>query len=254
MLRPFVSGSCRAGQCAAAGNCQGADRQAADAAKTLDDARKQLAQRRRQARAELALEQLARMEDALKHLRRRQQQALEKTQRFDRLQVDQGRLTRAQTVGLRDLARLQRTLREETQGLGEKLLGAGVFQLALAGAAQSMGRAAGMLDLRQTSRPTQEAQRYAAGRLDLVLEALEKEPPDDDPNADAGGGAGAGAGAGQAAEPGEAIQSLAELKLLKLLQKEINLRTEQLQQAIKERWQAPPERQVPSRFGAAGVA
>jgi len=200
---------------------------AADAAKTLDEARQQVAQRRRQAQAELAMEQLARMEDTLKHLRRQQQTVLEETRRYDRLQQDQGRLTRGQLAGLGDLARLERMLQTDCGRLGEKLASAGVFRLALSGAARSMGRAAGMLDRRQTDAPTQEIEQHAAGRLDLVLEALKEEPPEDD-DSNAGGGEGQ-AGGGL---PGEAIQALAQLKLLKLLQVEINLRSRQLQQSV----------------------
>ncbi|MEE8451710.1 MAG: hypothetical protein V3R99_07335 [Thermoguttaceae bacterium] len=209
---------------------------AGDAAKTLDEARQQVAQRRRQAQAELAMEQLARMEDALKHLRRQQQTVLDETRRYDRLQEGQGRLTRGQLAGLGDLARLERMLQTDCGRLGEKLAGAGVFRLALSGAARSMGRAAGMLDRRQTGMPTQETEQHAAGRLDLVLEALKEEPPEDD---DSNSGGGAGQGTGDL--PGEAIQALAQLKLLKLLQVEINLRSRQLQQSVAD--DGPTEQQ-----------
>jgi len=215
----------QAGQCAAGGNCGGAQSDAAAAAKTLKKAREQLAERRLRAQAELAMEQLARLEDALRHLRRQQQNVIDETQRFEDLRQTEGRLTRAQTASLASLARLQNSLREETVRLSEKFAGAGAFQLALSGAGRDMARAAELLEQRDTGPRTQQAERHALGRLDLLLEALEPEEPDNPNN---GGGAGAGNRGGR---PQQGVQTLAELKLLKLLQAEINLRTRQLQEA-----------------------
>lgn len=215
----------QAGQCAGQGNGQGASQQAQAAEKSLQEAQRQLAARRLQAQAELAVEQLARLEDTLKHFRGRQQAILDETRRIAGLQEDQGDLTRAQLLSLGGLARQQGALQTETVQLGDQLLGAGAFQLALSRAGRYMGQAAAMLHRQQVGPPTQEAEENALGRFDLLLEALKKEPPADGQAGGASGGTG-----GQGGRPG-AVQMLAELKLVKLLQEELNLRTAQLQKA-----------------------
>jgi hypothetical protein len=214
----------KAAEHAAAGNCQGAGKQAAEAEKSLQDARRQLAAQRFQAQAELAVEQMARLEDAIKHLQRQQQNVLEETQRLDQLQQAEGRLTRAQTASLRDVARLQQSVQADTVQLAEQLAGAGAFQLALAAAGAEMARAAAMLDRRQIAKPTQQAEQDALARLAMVVEALKpnnsSKPPDNPGQS--------GAGQGKPCDPG-GVQNVAELKLAKLLQQGVNVRTRQLQ-------------------------
>ncbi|NQU21197.1 MAG: hypothetical protein HQ567_07940 [Candidatus Nealsonbacteria bacterium] len=218
----------QAGQSAAAGDQPEADDRAQRALKKLQRARRELATRLQQARADLALEQLARLEDALKHLRQQQLGAIDDTIRYGGLQ-QQGRLTRGQETGLLNLARLQRALHGDTLEMAEAMIASGAFHLALQGAGRDMGRAAGLLDRSNTGQPTQQAQQHAVRRLDMLLEALQPEQPSDD-NAGADGGAGDPGGAPGAGA--RAVQTLAELKLLKLLQEEVNLRTVQLEEAV----------------------
>jgi len=217
----------RAGRCAAQADSQGACRAADAAERLLRQARDQLAQRRRQAEAQLAGEQLARLEDTLKHVRRQQQNVLDDTRRYDELGRAAGGLSRAQAAGLQQTARLQRSLQTDTALLADKLAGAGVFRLALSGAAGEMGRAAAMLEGARTGPPAQTPQRHALSRIDLVLKAVEPEKTDG--SSDSAGG---GMMKGQAAPPRQGVQTLAELKLVKLLQQEINLRTAELQELL----------------------
>lgn len=234
-----------AGQMGTAGDCAGGGRaaEAADAAaraeKSLKDAKDELARRRFQAQAELALEQLAHLQDALEHLRRQQDGALSDTQRYAALSA-KGALTPGQLAGLRDLARLQRSLQLDTERLGEEIRGAGAFQLALGRAARSMGRAAGLLERRRTDAPTTDAQEQALARLDMVLKALEPEPPGE---GDSGPSGGAGAGGQQGGVP-SGVQHVAELKLLKLLQQDVNLRTRELADAVDAAGALTPEQQL----------
>jgi len=230
-----------AGDCAGGGRAAEAAEAAARAEKSLEDAQDELARRRFQAQAELALEQLARLQDALEHLRRQQDGALTDTQRYAALAAG-GPLTPGQLAGLRDLARLQRSLQLDTERLGEEIRGAGAFQLALGRAARSMGRAAGLLERRQTDAPTTEAQEQALSRLDMVLEALEPDPPDEGDGGPSGG-VGAGAGGPQGGVPA-GVQHVAELKLLKLLQQDLNLRTRELDRAVQAAGALTPEQQL----------
>jgi len=214
----------KAGQCALDKAGTKAAELAKEAKRHLQEAQRLVAEKRRQARAELAMEQLARLEDAIESIQHQQKNVIDETGRLDTLQQDHGQLTAAQAVSLRDLARQQRLLQTETTGLGEKLVGAGAFQLALSGAARYMTTAAGLLERRQTGPPTQEAEKNALHRLDQLLEALKPEEPD--PQSQTGS---SGQGA-QGGLPGGGVQTLAELKLLRILQQEINLRTRQLEE------------------------
>ncbi len=224
-----------AGRCAAGGQARKAAEAAAGAENSLADAEQELARRRFEAQAALALEQLAQLQDALVHLRRQQDNALADTRRYAGLAA-KGPLTPGQLAGLRDLAGLQRGLGNSAGQLGEKAAGSGAFQLALQRAARHMARAAGLLDRRRTADDTVAAQQQALAQLDMVLEALKPDSPDD---AGDGPGGGTGAGGQQGGTPG-GVQHLAELKLLKLLQQELNLRTQQLAEAVAAQAESDP--------------
>lgn len=229
-----------ASQSAQQGNCRGASQQAGEAKKDLDEARRRVHQRRMEAEVQLALEQLARLEQTLQGMHRHQEVVIEETLRLDQLARDQGALSRAQAASLVQLARDQNLLRSDTVALTEKLAGADVFNLALSGAAREMGRAAALLDRHQTGAPTQQAEQNALRRLGQLLEALkpeEPEEPDDDENA----GAGQGGQQGSQPPPGSGVQTLVELKLLKLLQQEINQRTQALEQTFGQAESLPDE-------------
>ena len=187
---------------AAAGHAGAAAGQAAEAAKSLEEARRQLAAERLQAQAELLAEQLARLDDAVKHLQRGQQNALDETRRIDELQRTAGHLTRGQALSLRDLARLQESLRADTARLAGQLGGAATFALAISAAEEAMGQAAALLDRRQTDAATQQAEQDALGRLALVSEALKPEKPDSQGNKSGGGGGGGQGNQGNQGAPG----------------------------------------------------
>jgi len=220
-----------AAQSARQGNCRGASEQAGGAKKDLDEARRQVQKRRLEAEVQLALEQLARLEETLQGVHRHQEAVIDETLRLDKLARDQGRLTRAQTASLVQLARDQGLLRSDTVGLTEKLVGADVFNLALSGAAREMGQAAELLDRRETGAPTQQAEQNALRRLGQLLEAIKPEEPEESED-DEGEGGGQGGQQGSQPPPGSGVQTLVELKLLKLLQQEINHRTQELEQTF----------------------
>ncbi len=219
-----------AGQAAAAGNGTGACQGAGAAEKSIADAARQLDERRRQAELDLAVEQLSRMEDAIKHLHAQQQKAIDETGRLEQLRQKEGNLSRSQLASLRDVARIERSLQADAQKMAEQLAGAGAFNLTLNGAAADMGRAADLLDGRATGAETRLAEQNAMRRLNLLLEALKPEPPTEKKDDNNGGGGGPGNKG--AKPPGDGIKKLAELKLLKLLQQDIQLRSVELQLAV----------------------
>jgi hypothetical protein len=219
-----------AGQAAAAGNGGGACQGASAAEKSLAESARELEERKRQAELDLAVEQLARMEDAIKHLHAQQQKVIEETDRLEQLRQKEGELSRSQLSSLRDIARLERAIQADALKLAEQLSAAGAFNLTLTGAAADMGRAADLLDGRTTGAETHFAEQNALRRLNMLLEALKPEPPPE--KKDDGNGGNGGQGNKGAKQPGDGINKLAELKLLKLMQQDIKLRTAELQLAV----------------------
>jgi hypothetical protein len=212
----------RAGQ----GDAAAAGRSAADARLSLANARRRLADQLRDAAARLASEQVDQLEEQVKHLRGQQAGALDESRRLNDLERSQGRLTRSQALSLRDLARLQRSLQTDAAALAQRFAGAAAFELALTTAAADMRRAADQLDRRETGSTTQDAQQQAIGRLDLLVDVLKPEPPSTENQSPPGGD-----NPPQQGPQAATLPPLAELKLLKLMQQQINARSEALQKA-----------------------
>lgn len=216
----------QAGEAGQQGDAAGASGQAGQAEKDLEEAQQALAQRRRQAEADLANEELARLEDSLKGLVERQRQIVAETKQYDALRAaQQGRFTRSQSISVRDLARQQQTLRDETGLQAEKLEAAAAFKFALDLAARQMDRVVAQLAAQDTGPGTQQAAELALRRLEQLLGAMTAQAarkPGEQPEGEQGGQQG-----GQGRQP-----SLAELRLAKLLQEDLNLRTRTLAEQL----------------------
>ncbi len=214
-------------QAGQSGNAQGASQGAKQAEEALKDAAKNLRQKRFEAAAQLAMEQQARVQDAVQHLHRQEEEIAKETREFAGMERD-GALGRAQIASLLELARQQELLGGEADRLAKSLDEGNVFRMALTAAVDAMGRAATHLQRRQTGRITQEAEQSAIDRLKLLLAAMEPEKP-----GQSSGGSGQGNQGPKKNEggPSGGVLPLAQLKLLKLLQEDLNLRTQQLHQA-----------------------
>ena len=182
-------------------------------------------------------EQLAKLEQTLEGLHQQQETILDEVERLDQLRAAQGRLTRGQLVSLGDAARNQHGLIAETRRFAEKIVQARVFHLGLQGAAHDMADAAGRLDRRETGESTRQVQRDASSRLARLLEALQE---GDENNGDDAGGGGQGGGSSNASD---GIASMAELKLLKLMQSDINQKTTQIQELRSSQGRLKPDQQ-----------
>jgi hypothetical protein len=219
----------QAGTAGESGDASGAEQQAAQAQKDLEEAQQQLAERRREAEEDLAREQIAKLEDSLKGLHERQKKLTSETERLEKIRVTEGRFSRAQASTVHDLARQQKMLESETGLLAEKLSLAEVINLALEGAARHMSRAAELLERQRTDSQTQTAQEAARQRFAQLLAALESKPKSKDGPAD--GGAGGGSGGGKSPARGDGEHVLTQLKLLKILQEDLNSRFRTLSDA-----------------------
>jgi hypothetical protein len=191
----------------------GADQQAQKAQEDLAKAQRQLAQSRREAESQLARQQIARLEQALHSFQQRQTQILEETKRLD---------GQAGAEAAQALAQDERNLETETHQQADKLTAAEVFRLALSRAARDMARAADDLDRGKTGQPTQQAEQDALLAIGRLIDALKAATPK--PGGEAGGDGGKGSSGGDPSK-------LAELKLLKLMQEDLNSRYQDLRKS-----------------------
>lgn len=194
----------------------------------LEQAQRELAKERRTAEEQLAREQLAKIADELKAMIPREQAIIDETRRLNDLRAGGNDWTRAQLRTLRDLAETQRGLKQETDKLVETLTAAEVFSLALKGAARNMQRAGDFLGEKNTGEATQKEEISARQRFVTLIEALKPEKKKQGKGAkQPEGGAGGGDGGDEGPET-DGIPLLAELKLLKAMQEELNERTIEL--------------------------
>jgi len=213
----------RAGE---AGDGRGASRGAEEVEKALGEATQFLRQKRFEIAAQLAMERQARLQDTIKHLQRQEERIAAETSEFADLERD-GTLTRTQISSVLELAHRQELLQAETGRLIQSLDPANVFRAALGAVVDEMSRVTVLLQRRQLGPSTQQAEQNAIDRLKMILTATEAEEPAKAAHGDGPGNAEGNNGEGKP----RGILPLAQLKLLKLLQEDLNLRTQQLHQA-----------------------
>ncbi len=220
-------------QAAGAGNrgeAAGAAKQADAAHDDLRRAEQQLEKRKRQAEIELAVQRLAQMEESILGLQKRQTSALEETVRLETLRQRNDGLGDAALVSLRNLLETQRNLENETRRMKSATGENTAFGLVLGRAAAQMAEAAALLDRQNTSPDTQQHQQTALTRLAQLLEAIK---PSEKPQGTTGS-AGAGQGGQPQAGQGGPVRALADRKLLKLLQQDLNSPTRRLERELAE--------------------
>jgi hypothetical protein len=202
--------------------------EATKAKEDLDEAQKQLAEQRKKAEQDLANEQLAKIGDALKSLADRQSQVIEETRDYETRRDKTIGFTRAQSQSILDLSRSEAGLSSEAAELAEKVAAAEVFNLALTRTAAEMTGAAERLAKVDTGDETQRSASDALRRLQQIIEALKRDPNSNSPKPNDGGGGGGGSNNQPLVDK---IALLAEVKLLKMMQEQVNLRTRELDEA-----------------------
>jgi hypothetical protein len=217
----------RASQAAEKGDAAEADSNAAGAQKDLDDAQRQLAETLRKAAADLAHQQLARLEDSLKGLVDVQQRSLDDTIRLEKRRNAEGELTRGEAQSVLDLGRQQRSLSTDADQLAAKLVGAESFQFVLQAAAREMSRTAARLSDRNTGAETQQLEQDVLQRLQELIAAMKQDHPA--ASSQPGGKTGPNGGGGNSDKK---MRSLAEVQLIRLMQDDLNRRTHRLDEAI----------------------
>jgi len=217
-----------AGEACKQGESESALEQANDAETKLEEAERELDKERRKAQQDLFNEQMARLQQEIAGLAAREQAIIDTTAELDGRRAQQGgRLTRGQLASVGDVARHQRSLATDSVQLADRIAKAKSFALALRGAVREMERAADGLDRGDTSDATQRPERSALARLRQLEEALKR---DDSSTNKPPEGKKPGGDGPKPPPSADAVQRLAELKLLKLMQEEINRRTMELEE------------------------
>lgn len=193
---------------------------AQQAERDLEDARQELEQAIAQAEQDLFFEQMARLEQAIQGMIKRQKSIVEEVVRLDQLH-QAGELSRGQQASVTALAVVERSLADEASQFAEHIAKAKAFEFGLQSAIREMIRTAAHLERGETNEPTQQSARAALDRLERLAEALKTDPSE---NEQQPGEAGQQPGQSQQ-PPGDGIAAMAELKLLKLMQEELNHRT-----------------------------
>ena len=213
----------QAGQAGDQGDQQQAEDAAKGAEKQLEEAQQELAEARKQAEQLLLAEKLAKLADQLASLTRRQQGLIDERVRLETLRQKMGRLTRGQLGSVADLGHAQDGLRADTEQTAQQLAEAEVFRLALDRAAKAMGRAERRLAELVTDESVEMPQQQALDQLAMIEAALN---PKDEGKPKEGSEGGGGGGGGE--QQGDGIHTIAELRLIKLLQQSLNDRTIEL--------------------------
>jgi len=210
---------------------EGLQKQAREAKERLRKAGEQIEQQKRQAEQDLFHQQIERLAQSLVGFTERERSVLAEIERLDGLRDSAGNLTAAQRASVAALATEQQILAEETASAADGLKQAAVFQLSLAGIARAMNRAAEHLTAEETGEPAWNAALEAIARLEQLAKALEPEPPPPDEGNGNQGGNPEEQPPQDNRPPVDGVKLMAEVKLLKLMQLEINRRTLEIEQS-----------------------
>jgi hypothetical protein len=215
------------------------DEKQEDVLDRLEEARRELERARQKNEEELGREQLTRVADAIIRLRDRQQGHIDEAKRIQDDVLERKGWSRGQRGSLGRLRDAQKGLAEETESLVKKdLTRAPVFAKLLERSARAMKKAGDRFDeMLKESReakletlPDAEAarlQREALRGLQRLLDSL-KEQQAEDPRplgGNRGGGEEGGDEGGGGPQGDDSLPPMAQLKLLRALQKEVNDRT-----------------------------
>ncbi|MEM9185818.1 MAG: hypothetical protein AAGB00_04905 [Planctomycetota bacterium] len=192
------------------------------AQRRLAEAQRQLAERREQMDEERIQTALQKLADAIDRYVDQQRRVLEGTVLADEAPADEAREQTGRLAGD------QQSLETKLAAAADELSGRAVFELALSTVAEDMRSAAGRLAAADAGKQTQRKEYAALSRLRHIAQVLRP-----DPNAPPGDSEQPGSQEGQAGDPrgeqpGEPPPiAIAELRMLRLMQLDVNARTRQ---------------------------
>jgi hypothetical protein len=226
------------------------DEKQEDALDRLDEARRELQQARKKAEEELGREQLVRVADMIRRIRDRQEGHSTEAKRLQDLVLERKGWQRKLLSSLGDLAENQKGLADETAAVAKKdLSSAPVFARLLQRAARAMEEAGKRaIAIRETppaldaipDRELNRLQAEAMRRLDQLLSSL-KDAQDEPRPLSRGGDRGDEEPGGGGGGGDDSLPPLAQLKLLRAMQNEVNARTKAFVEAHADPAQLGPK-------------
>jgi hypothetical protein len=194
----------------------------------LQQAEEELKEELTEAKERLAEELVEKSLGDLQLMIGRQQAAIDESQRLDAAHTASGKWSRSQSQSLKQLGDLQRGLGLETESLAEKLAPAKVYALSLRGAARQMQKAAEQIGRKEVGSPTQTLQLAARQRFVDMVEAInarqqanqqgqQQQQQQEEGQSDEGG-----------PPQGEMVPTIAQFRILVNLQREMQVRTAEL--------------------------
>ena len=205
----------------------------------LNEAKREVEQARKQAEEELQREQLVRVAETLIRIKERQEGLNNEAARIQTAVQQAGEWRRTlRNSSLVQLGDSQKGLSEETQSVAEKeLAGTPVFSRMIRRSAEAMRDTQKRVEQMREKPPIPKKlpdaeltrlQTLATLRLTQVLDAIKEQTAEGNPRQQAGGGPGGDSGEGSRSGPQDpGLPPLAQLKMLKSLQLEVNKATEE---------------------------
>ncbi|MCI0334762.1 MAG: hypothetical protein L0228_16225 [Planctomycetes bacterium] len=200
------------------------------AEKHLDEAAKQLTERRQQAEDDLALEIVRRFQTQLTDMVKRQKKVIEETVKLHDSRPPNEPLSQNDVERAAKLAAEERELAEIAKEHSELLFGLGAVRVSLEEAERRLAASAALLDEQETGPSAQQAEQRALARLEGMMNAFAQTATEAAPEQPAQPNAGTGAGGEQPQR--RPTFELLEVKMLRMLQVDLQARTREHQQRI----------------------
>jgi hypothetical protein len=197
------------------------------AEQNLDQAAQQLAQRRQQAEDDLQLEIVRRFQTQLGEMVKRQQAVLKNTTQLDEAWRPPAALSADQIKSVANLAEKERELAEEAIEHGELLFGLGAVRVSLEETEKRLATAGKLLGDRQTGSQTQHAEQLALTRLEAMLQTFAQTANEAEKKPDPNNPPPPPAANNQQQPQRRPTFELLEVKMLRMLQADLNERTAQ---------------------------
>ena len=191
----------------------------------LKEALDQIEKRLAQLREETLIDRLARLEARFRSMLARQEEVTRSTVATYKKQLDAGKLTRADALGLRKLSAEERDLAEEANQTNELLIEDGtsvVFPRVVANLQGDLIRLGDLLDESKVDMYTQALQQDVAVTLQELIDALQRNLKKKKGNE----------GSGECNCEPPLVPGSAELKMLRSMQLRVHHRTELLNKAL----------------------
>lgn len=214
---------------------QKADENQDNALDRLDEAQRELEHARQQVEDQLRREQLGRVQETIKRLRDRQETLTGDATRLQKQIQQKAEWSRFLLSELTRLTENEKGLSGETTDVAKKeLTGTPVFAKLVEKAAKKMEEAGSRVEAVKQEKPAfdklpdeelTKLQQDALRRLDQLLDAVKSEMTALQKNGAAGGGSGGGGDGGGGDRGPEGLPPLAQLKLLRAMQEDVNKRT-----------------------------